>query len=267
MGSVFFVAMKNQLLFFFLLSTIISFSQEKRKLINGTIKFNSDFKGDVHIINKNTSIGTISNNSGWFEIPVMKGDSLFFSHINLKKKTILITEKNFLNGEIEIELEEKTYDLKEITFVKPKSMFEIYNEGKRYKGPKVNAITLGLPFTKSKVKKETAIVSINSGAVVSLDNLINSLNGNNRRKKQLLKLSNEDRVLAKIRKHFTDDFFVTDLKIRKENINPFLNYCVRKKIISLYKNEESIKLTTILITESKEFTQKIVTDSLVITKK
>ena len=119
----------------------------------------------------------------------------------------------------------------------------------------VNAETLNLPYANSKKKKDDGIIQLSSGAVVSLDNLIGALNGNNRRKKILKKISTEDTVLSKIRKFYTDDFFITDLNIRPENINPFLNYCFKKNIITHYNEKDLLKLTSILMTESKSFPQ------------
>ncbi|WP_298777924.1 hypothetical protein [uncultured Polaribacter sp.] len=258
--------MKKQLIFF-LLFTILSYSQEKRKIINGKVKSEIGFISDIHILNLNTKVGTITNDSGWFEIPVVKGDSLQFSHINYKENTIIITKKIISKNIIEVELEDKTYHLEEITYQKPKTIFETYNEVKRYEGPKVNAKKLSLPYANTKIKKDEAIFKFRSGGVVSLDNLLNSLNGNKKRNKHLVKLINEDALLSKIRKQFTDDFFITDLKIKKENINTFLNYCKCKNIIYLFKKEENIKLTKVLIAESKGFSQKPESYNLFITKK
>jgi hypothetical protein len=99
--------------------------------------------------------------------------------------------------------------------------------------PIVNAITLNLPYAITKAKKNETILSIRSGAVISLDNLINSINGTNKRRKELQKIILEDTILSKIRKQYTDDFFITDLQIKQENINLFLNYCFKKKIFHI----------------------------------
>ena len=70
------------------------------------------------------------------------------------------------------------------------------------------------------------------------------------------KLAKKDRELQKIRNYFTDAFFTTDLKILKEHINPFLNFCLKKNIITIFKRGETIKITKILIQESKLFLRK-----------
>lgn len=265
MTLLFFVAMKNQLLLFLLFFTVISFSQEKRKIIHGKIRFDKTPVSDVNILNLSSNQGTTTNDSGWFEIPVSIGDSLQISHIKLQGKHIIITKEIFVKRNLKIELEENTVALEGFVLEKPKSIF--YVDPEMMPPPIVNASTLHLPYADTKAKKDNAIIKFRSGATVNLDNLFNSINGNKRRKKQLEKISLEDDVLAKIRKHFTDDFFITDLQIKKENINPFLNYCYKKNIISYFKRNENIVVTKILMDESKTFPQKVNADSLLALKK
>lgn len=252
--------MRNLLLFCFILLCSLVNGQEKKKLIIGKIYFNNDPISDVHVVNKNSNQGTSSNDFGLFEIPVLIGDILEFSHINLDEKEIIITEEILQQEIVKINLEGKTYQLEEITLEKPRSIF--YVDPEMMPSPTLNAKTLNLPYTNTIAKKDDAIFKYRSGGVVNLDNLFNALNGNNKRKKELQKITFEDKVLEKIRKHFTDDFFITDLNIKHENINPFLNYCFKKNIIQYYKKEELIKLTRILMTESRTFPQNKIEISL-----
>jgi hypothetical protein len=256
--------MKNQLVRFFLLFTILSYSQEKIKLINGKILFDKTAMPDVHILNKNTNKGTVTNDKGRFEIPVMIGDVLQFTHINLKSEQLIITKENFTENSIEIELEQNTYALDEFTLEKPRSIF--YVDPQMVRPTIVNAETLNLPYANTTAKKDYSVVKFRSGANISLDNLINSLNGNNKRRKELHKITQEDNVLSNIRTHFTDDFFITDLQIKKKHINPFLNYCIKKNIISYFKRNENILLTKILMDESRTFPQKANSDSIIVSK-
>ncbi|WNW02539.1 hypothetical protein RRF68_03680 [Tenacibaculum sp. HL-MS23] len=86
---------------------------------------------------------------------------------------------------------------------------------------------------------------------VNLGGLVNALNGNTKQKKVFKKLKIEDENIIKIRKHFTDSFFIYQLKITKENINPFLEFCISKGIINLYRKDKFLELTTVLLDNSK----------------
>ena len=169
--------------------------------------------------NKSNIKGTTTGDEGFFEIPVKEKDTLLISHIKYKNVVIRISKEMITSKFITINLIEKTTELNEITIGKQKSIIERYNSIKSYEGPKVTAKSLGLPFANAKPKKDETIVSFQSGGVVSLDNLINALNGNNRRKKQLLKLQKQDRDLERIRKYFTDSFFVAKISSNSQISN------------------------------------------------
>lgn len=246
--------MKNQLFVYCLIFVVLNnYGQTKKKTIIGKVFYEDDAISDVHIINKNSNIGTNSSDSGLFEIPVVLGDTLTFSHINFKIKELAITEEVLKTELLNIDLDLKTYQLEEITLGKSKSI--LFEDPDIMPPPEVNAQTLKLPYANTIAKKDKAIVKFRSGGVINLDNLINALNGNNRRRKELEKITLEDKGLAKIRKYFTDDFFITDLNIKQESINPFLNYCFKKNIIHHFNKNDNLKLTKILMQESKTFPQ------------
>lgn len=242
-------------------------AQEKRTMLKGKAIIDSLTVADVHILNTKTNIGTITNDNGSFEIPVKLGDSLLLSHINLQEKFIIITDKILSEVNFTVSLNEKTYTLNEFTLEKPRSIFYQDKEITTYKGPLINAKSLRLPYANTKPKKDNSVIKFKSGGVVSLDNLINTINGNKRREKLLKKLVADDEDLLKIRKKYTDDFFITDLKIKKEYINQFLNYCVDKNIINILKSDNGINLTKLLIREGKSYPHKILNDDLFLTKK
>ncbi|MEN8878808.1 MAG: carboxypeptidase-like regulatory domain-containing protein [Polaribacter sp.] len=246
--------MKNQLLLYFLFISVVSFSQQRQNILSGTILFQNEVITDVHIINKNANQGSASNDLGTFEITVSINDTLIVSHINLQKKEIIITQEIFKSKSIIIHLEEKVNELNEITFERSTGIF--YVDKQYLKPPTVNAKTLHLPYANSGTKKDESIVSLQSGAAINLENLIGAVNGSNRRKKILKKLTYEDKMLEKIRKHYTDDFFITDLNIKQDDINVFLNYCFKKNVINIFKKDDKIKVTAILMRESKTFPQK-----------
>ena len=254
----------------FLLSVLtysLIFSQEEQKLIEGLIRFDNLPLKDVHILNKTSNIGTITNEVGVFKILVKKNDTLLISHLNFKNQEIIITDTEIKDGAIIIHMTDETYVFEEVIIGKPKSIFHIDKDILEHNAPIVNAKTLKLPYANSKPKKDDRIIKIEAGFSIGLSNLINTINGNKRRAKKAQELYKQDQKLTKIRKHFTDDFFVTDLKIKKEYINQFLNYCASKNIIKDYKNGNQLKLVKVLLEESKTFAHQLETDDKLFTKK
>ncbi|PQJ73501.1 carboxypeptidase-like regulatory domain-containing protein [Polaribacter butkevichii] len=257
----------KQILTFLTLFMCLNFlnAQEKRKIISGKMVLDSLPIVNVHIINQHTKIGTISNDNGIFKIPVRLGDTLFFSHLQYQDKVIIITDKTIVNQKINISLEEKTVVLKEMVLEKQRSIFYQDPEITNYSGPVVNAKKLNLPYANTFAKKDKSIVSFSSGAAISLDNLIGALNGSHRREKQMKEMALEDSELEKIRKHFTDDFFITDLKIKKLYINQFLNDCIDKNIIRIFKRDNKLDVIKLLIKESRLFPHRIMEEDIYLT--
>ena len=243
--------MKKILLLFCYLTSLIMVAQNNTKIVSGTIYLDSLALEDVHIINPKLDIGSISNKKGRFEILAAKGDVLIISHLNFEYKEHVITEDDLKSKEINIHLDSKTYMLDEIVLKKKKGIFEVDKDILIYKGPIVNAHTLKLPYAKNKKIKDEKTITIKSGVAVNIDGLLNTLNGKTKQKKILKKLKIEDKNIVKIRKHFTDGFFIHQLKISKENINPFLEFCISKGIINLYRKDKFLELTTVLLDNSK----------------
>lgn len=254
----------------FLLAVLVSFSwllqsQNNPKIIKGTVFIDSIPTQDVHIINKKLTIGAVSNENGSFEILAEEGNTLLISHLNLEYKEITVTQENINAKNIIIYVTSKTHMLDEIVLERKRSILEI-DPDILVNAPVVNAKTLKLPYANSKPKDDKT-VKIESGVSVNLVGLINSLNGTNKKKKLLKKLQVEDQNLAKIRKHFTDSFFIKQLKIKEENINSFLESCISRGIINLYKNDKVLELTSVLIENSKHSPYLLENENIRLTQK
>lgn len=243
--------MKKIAFFLFLIITNTIVAQNTQKIISGRIYLDSIPVQDVHIINKKLEIGTVSNTNGKFEILASKNDILIISHLNIEFKEHTITHENIKTKKIKIFLDSKNYLLDEVVLEKKKGIFDVDKDILQHNAPIVNAKTLKLPYANSKKPDKDKTVEIESGLSVSVIGLINTLNGNIKRKKLLRKLKIEDKNIKKIRKHFTDGFFVQQLNIKKESINPFIEYCISKGIMNLYNKDKFLELTSVLIDNSK----------------
>jgi hypothetical protein len=181
-------------------------SQEQRKLIKGEVTLNRLPIYDVHIINLNTKTGTVSNNSGAFNMSVKLGDRLLISHLNLKELNIVVTEEHLKSLSLRVALNEQVTILEAFTLERPRGIFDVDKDILIYAGPTVSAQTLKLPYSNTKVNADNTVFKIQSGAVLSLANLGSMLDGSKKRAEALRKRSKEDTELRKIRQYFTDDF-------------------------------------------------------------
>ena len=248
--------MTQRLSFLLMFYGIFAFAQKSPIFIKGNIQVDSINIEDVHIVNKTTKIGTTSNEFGNFEIPVHIGDILHFSHLNYEFKELYITKKN-RTIPLKIIGYEKTHLLDAFT-LNNKSIFYVDKEIMPHNLPVVNATTLKLPYANSKKTKSNAILSFQSGAAINLENLITRINGNYKRIQKAKELFSEDQQL-------TDDFFITDLKIKKEYINQFLNFCKSKPILAVFKKNNVLELIRILEAESSIFPHQIENENIFLT--
>ena len=256
MRSLLLCCMRKFFCFLFLFICSLIQAQEKPILISGQILVEDAPLSDVHIINKTSELGTITNDNGFFEIPAKKGDVFIISHINLEIQQYEVTQKNITDKKVVIALENKTYLLNEIVIGNTKGIFHVDKDIMPHNLPIVNAKTLKLPYAESEEVKKEKLLKIASGLAIGLGGVLNALNGNNKREKQLEELKLEDHNLSTIRKHFTDGFFVHQLNIKKEHINLFLNKNITSGIVQLYRKNKFLELTTVLLENSKTFPQK-----------
>jgi hypothetical protein len=246
--------MRNQLTLYAIIFITTTYSQIQKKTITGKVLFEKSGIANTHIINQKTNQGSNTNNFGVFQISASIGDTLKFSHINHSEKKIVITKENIITDTLKINLILKIYQLKEITLEKPKDSIDSTTQNLP---PEINATTLNLPYAGTKVKKNHSVLRIRAGLVFSINNFINFLKGDHKRRKQLKKITLEDNSIADIRNHFTDKFFISVLSIKSENINVFLNYCYPKNIVKYFNNKDYVTLKVILVKESISFLKEI----------
>lgn len=69
----------------------------------------------AHIVNLNSVKGTITNNSGQFEIPASVNDTIFISYIGFQSIKLRITNDLLKGNELEIAIHEKIININEVT--------------------------------------------------------------------------------------------------------------------------------------------------------
>jgi hypothetical protein len=259
--------MKNCYTLFFIFCWCTNLlSQEQQSFeLTGTIFSDSLAIENAHIINKRTLKGTITNSKGMFMLPVKVRDTLLVSHINYTIAHVVVSIAEKATKKTTIQLHVKTHTLNEISLKKRKSIF--YVDPEIMPAAIVNATTLKLPYANVIAKKDEAISKLTfTSAAVNLDNLINYINGNTKKAKELKEVTLKDHKLDQIRKKYTDHFFIHQLKIEKQYINLFLNYCLNSGILSKYRNGNALLLTQLLIAESKTFPHKQIDEDTLLSK-
>ena len=101
------------LFFILIIFSQLFYAQER---VVGVIENDADSKpiSNVHVINLNSVVGTISNKEGVFEIDANVNDTLFFSYLGFKSIKVRVTNDLIRFKNTKIKLTELAYALEEV---------------------------------------------------------------------------------------------------------------------------------------------------------
>lgn len=241
--------------FFILFSLQIS-AQRKTVLLTAQVKNDSIPAANVHVVNLNSNKGSLSDDNGIFRIQVKVNDTLQLSNIKFITGKFVIENEILQNKDLNI-FQLETNELEEVVIL--------------HKKEKVNAFTLGLPNAGRKpldkferkleyydLKKTFKVMP--GGLSINLENIYYILSGENKKDKKFKKLLENDKkekfnqeFIIRIREHFGDEFFINTIKIPKDKIENFIDYCLSKNIIFLFERARYLDMIDVFLDESKVF--------------
>lgn len=244
------------LCFIFLATNSIA---QQNTIIHGTIISENQVISDVHIINLNSSRGTISNDNGSFEIKTKVNDTLLISSIQFERKKIRITNELLSSKEIIIELVTSVTMLNEITIshltgdlyvdikgipedTTPKHNF-VYKLSDLYKN---------LPDDQHGSRAAPNVGFSTSGGI----NILSFFDGKSAMNRILKrKLSKQKQFPIKLRQALGDYYFIKYLKIPEFKIHNFITYCEYRNISQKFDNNKLLEIIEILKEESISYNE------------
>ncbi len=250
--------MKRKLTCLFLLVffAMKGFSQEKYALISGKIISSNNSVGNVHIVNQNTKLGTVSNDNGEFEMIVSLNDILFFSSIEYEIKEIKITVNFLKYKKIVVELIPSVNELNEV-FV------EGLTGNLNYDIKKVQKDTLPKHsfFLKPGDLKKSLPPDLHGSKKAPYVGFFPPIPGSvslpdaGYEAEQRLKreIARKKQFPSKIIKQFGLVYFTDKLHIPEEKIDHFLAYCEDRNIIAAFYKNNLLEVIQILREESKSY--------------
>jgi len=224
---------------------------------------------DVAILNSNTQLGTVSNDSGEFSIRVKLKDTLLITSIQYQVKKVVITNE-ILNSfkPIIIQLIPSVTILKEV-FVHRKITGDLALDSKntpKDKTPKSNfkiskAEIRAFSFKYSApdyTKPPNAELFTNPIQMYGVGGVGSVPDKRYEKLKKFKKLLHQKKDFpTKIVETLGLPFFINELKIPKDKINHFLAYCEYKNIIEKYYNNQLLDVIKILQDESKIYHKEV----------
>jgi len=265
--------MKNSKIIFLsiLLFSFTIFAQ-KRISIEGRINDKIGKVTDVHIINKNTTRGTISNTEGIFSIEVKENDSLKISSIQHYTSRIKVTKEHIQTQRINITLKLKNYVLEEVE-IENRDLFEIYKSTINTTLEDIAIVKArnALDFSNVKVeankdynKSDKIHQELNNVIdptkkfegvnLFILFSLFKHISKDNKTKK---KLTSKERFPKLLKLKLGEDFFHKKLKIPQNKYHHFLLYCEPLGIQKLFKEDRILELIQLFLEEEEKYLNTI----------
>lgn len=250
--------MKRKLtcVFLFVFFAMNCFSQEKYAFVSGKIICVNNSVGNVHIVNLNTKLGTISNDSGEFEIMVSLNDTLLFSSIEYERKKIRMTGNYLKYKRILVELVPSVNELAEI-FIEGLTGNLNYDLNKVPKDSLPKHTFFLKPGDLKKVLPPDLHGSKKAPYVGPFPPISGSVPLPDARyeaeKRLKREISQKKQFPLKIRKQFGLTYFTDKLHIPEEKIDHFLAYCEDKNIIAAFYKNNLLEVIQILREESTTY--------------
>ncbi|MHB1148230.1 MAG: carboxypeptidase-like regulatory domain-containing protein [Lutibacter sp.] len=232
------------------------YSQEKYALISGKIISSNNSVANVHIVNLNTKLGTVSNDNGGFEMMVSLNDTLLFSSIEYERKEIKVTGNYLKYKKIMVELIPKVNELAEV-FIEGLTGNLNYDLTKTPKDTlrkhtfflKPGDLKKALPpDTHGFLKAPNVNPFAMSGGSIPIPDP--RYEAEQRLKREI---SRKKQFPSKIVKQLGLAYFTDKLHIPEEKIDHFLAYCEDRNIINEFYKNNLLEVIQILREESKNY--------------
>ncbi|MBJ2172636.1 hypothetical protein JBL43_00190 [Aureibaculum sp. A20] len=274
----------NAFLYIIFFLSSIGFAQQERIIIYGNIKSDGAELENIHILNKNSKKGSITNSKGEFTIEIKEKDTLVITGIQFYYLEIPITNNHISNKILSVDLFQKTNELDEVE-IKHNLTGNMTVDSDEIKIAK-NVKDGVLDFSKIDLNMVDVKMDASSRSRTSSDDqlmpnmnpdliaiatllfkpIVKELSKIGATKRNIKKLDRRytDKVLAaseNIRIDFGDIFFTETLKVPPNHIEEFIATCLPKGIARLYADDKKIEIIDILISESKIYLEKIKTQN------
>ncbi|MEX0291235.1 MAG: carboxypeptidase-like regulatory domain-containing protein [Flavobacteriaceae bacterium] len=234
------------------------------KTLEGQVKSKEKGIADVHVMNTSANKATISNEEGNFSIRVTLGDTLLFSAVQFKRKTLVVNTAVFESKFVLVSLEEFVNELDEVV-VRPYNLSGDLSKDMQdlQIGRVVSATSLGLPnaHVKPMMQSERQLRTAAGPKFHPLmllsppvDPIINAITGRTKMLKKRVARDKKDRQLRGVRNSIADSLFITQLKIPKERIDDFMYFCeVDEQFETLVSANDKFAIWDFLLRKSSAY--------------
>lgn len=192
----------------------------------------------INIINRNNENITVSKTDGTFEITAKTGDELVFSAVNLEPRRITLTQEDFQDFKIHLQLDVRVLDVVRVN-----------------QNNNISAVGLGIlqkpakHYTPAERRLKTAgdfkayqLLLIPLGGM-PFDQVINAISGRTAMLKKEVEAEKKQFAITKLTTLYPDDYLIETFKIPSDYCNGFRYYLAEDvSLRGVLKSENKIEL-------------------------
>ncbi|NNK76328.1 MAG: hypothetical protein HKP42_09745 [Maribacter sp.] len=237
---------KLVLLGFILIGASLSAQTRFAKQIEGKVYSESGDVAATHVLNITSDKASITDLKGFFSITASLNDTLVFSAIQFKRKTMVVTQSVLESKMLYVLLEDALTELDEVIVMPYNLSGDMTMDLKRMEiGPVVTASTLDLPnaYVKLPTQAERELFAATANPFMSFDPLINAISGRTKMLKKRLARNKKYERTQRVRAFYVDSLFRTEFKIPEYKIDDFMYFCEVDPVFqTLVDSHDKIKI-------------------------
>jgi len=186
---------------------------------------------NVHVVNLNSVIGTLSDEEGEFTIKATVNDTLYFSYLGFKSIRVRVTNDWLKFGEIKIKMTELSIALEEVV-VKPIQLTGYIEVDAKiipiYDDHRYRIAGLGTGYEGGQ-KQPGAVSKVLNSIFNPADFLYNVFGKRPHQMKKLRKMKDDDEIRNLLQSKYDRETLMAVLQLEKVDIEEILNNCSYSK--------------------------------------
>lgn len=260
--------LKIRFIVFLLIGFYLQTSNSQSVKIQGKVESSLNVE-NINVINKTAQVFTISDVNGEFTIKAKLNDTLQFSSIQHKLKTIIVNETIIRLKGLSVNLEEQINELDEVLVGKVLTGNLLLDINTTEGQPPINFYDVGIPGYTGKIAtqserrlseagafKPKMLLGVLSGGL-PLNPILNGISGRTKMLKNRVETEEKEALMQSIKGRLAKDFFMSN-QLDNNLKSDFFYFCADdENFITYCKNQSDFKILIFLRMKYRQYQENL----------